>query len=137
MQDVYPIPQIKQILEHLDGKTLFTALDIRWGYHNIRIKSEDQWKAAFKTPFRLYVPNIMFFSLMNLPASFQHMMDHLFDPLKRKYPSMLFVYMDNILICIPDNPMLHEEIMHQVLDILEQESLFLKLSKCYFHQHSI
>ena len=50
---------------------------------------------------------------------------------------MLFVYMDDILICTPDDPVLHEEIVHQVLDILEKESLFLKLSKCYFHQQSI
>ena len=50
---------------------------------------------------------------------------------------MLFVYMDDILICTPDNTTLHEEIVHQVLDVLEKESLFLKLSKCYFHQRSI
>ena len=64
-------------------------------------------------------------------------MDWLFTPLKMKYPGMLFMYMDNILICTPNNPALHEEIVHQVLDILEKESLFLKLSKCYFHQCSI
>ena len=69
--DVYPIPQIEQILENLDGKVLFTALDIRWGYHNICIKPEDRWKAVFKTPFSLYIPKVMFFGLTNSPATFQ------------------------------------------------------------------
>ena len=85
IRDVYPIPQIEQILENLDGKVLFTALDIRWGYHNIRIKPEDQWKAAFKMPFGLYIPKVMFFGLTNSPATFQQMMDQLFTPLKLKY----------------------------------------------------
>jgi hypothetical protein len=56
VRDVYPIPWIEQILEALHGKELFTALDIRWGYNNIQIKEEDQWKAAFKTPEGLYKP---------------------------------------------------------------------------------
>jgi hypothetical protein len=54
--DVYPIPRIEQILEALHGKELFTALDIWWGYNNIQIKEEDQWKAAFKTPEGLFKP---------------------------------------------------------------------------------
>jgi hypothetical protein len=73
--DIYPIPRIKQIIERLQGKTLFTALDIRWGYHNIQIVLEDRWKAAFKMPFGLFQPKVMFFSLTNSPATFQHMMD--------------------------------------------------------------
>ena len=58
---MYPISQIEQILEKLEGKTLFTALDIRWEYYNIRIREEDQWKATFKTPYGLFKPKIMFF----------------------------------------------------------------------------
>jgi len=60
-------------------------------------------------------------------------MDQIFAPLKHKYPGMLFVYMDDILIATPDDVALHEWIVHDILDILEQESLFLKLSKCQFH----
>jgi hypothetical protein len=69
--DTYPIPQIKQILEGLHGKELFTALDVCWGYNNIQIKEEDQWKAAFRMPLGLYQPLVMFFGLMNSPATFQ------------------------------------------------------------------
>jgi hypothetical protein len=61
--DVYPLPQIKTILEQLEGKALFTTLDIRWGYNNICIKKDDQWKAAFITPYRLYIPKVMPFGL--------------------------------------------------------------------------
>jgi Reverse transcriptase (RNA-dependent DNA polymerase) len=61
--DTYPLPWIETILEQLHGKTIFTALDVRWGYHNIRIKKDDQWKAAFKMPYGLYKPKVMFFGL--------------------------------------------------------------------------
>jgi Reverse transcriptase (RNA-dependent DNA polymerase) len=69
--NVFPIPHIKQILESLHGCTLFTALDIHWGYHNIWIHPKDRWKAAFKTPFGLYQPKVMLFGLQNSPATFQ------------------------------------------------------------------
>jgi hypothetical protein len=75
IHDVYPIPRIEQILEGLEGKVLFTELDIRWGYHNIRIRDEDQWKAAFKTPYGIFKPKVMFFGLTNSPLTFQRFMD--------------------------------------------------------------
>jgi len=62
------------------------------------------------------------------------MMDRLFTPLKLKYLGLLFVYMDDILIATPNDAALHKKIVHEVLDILEHESLFLKLSKCFFNQ---
>ena len=80
---MYPIPRIEQILEGLEGKVLFTALDIRWGYHNIRIRDEDQWKAVFKTPYGIFKPKVMFFGLANSPPTFQHFMDRIFAPIKR------------------------------------------------------
>jgi Reverse transcriptase (RNA-dependent DNA polymerase) len=76
--DVYLIPQITHILEQLQGKTLFSALDIRWGYNNIQIRPEDRHKAAFQTPYGLYQPNVMYFGLTNSPPTFQKTMDHLF-----------------------------------------------------------
>jgi Reverse transcriptase (RNA-dependent DNA polymerase) len=137
MCDMYPIPHIEQILEGLHGKELFTALDIWWGYNNIHIKEEDRWKVAFKTPEGLYQPNVMFFSLTNLPATFQWTMDHIFRHLKNRYPGMIFVYMDDILVAtIADLP-LHWWIVHEVLDLLERESFFLKPAKCKFEQKRI
>jgi Reverse transcriptase (RNA-dependent DNA polymerase) len=135
--DVYPIPRIEQILEVLHGKELFTALDIRWGYNNIRIKEEDQWKAAFKMLEGLFKPRIMFFGLMNSPTTFQRTMDQVFLKLRNKYPGMVFVYMDDILIATSMDRALHREIVHQVLELLEEESFFLKPSKCKFEQTTI
>jgi Reverse transcriptase (RNA-dependent DNA polymerase) len=71
VQDVYPIPRIEQILESLHGKELFTVFDIQMGYNNMLIKKEDRWKAAFKMPYGLYQPRVMFFGLTNSPATFQ------------------------------------------------------------------
>jgi Reverse transcriptase (RNA-dependent DNA polymerase) len=127
IRDVYPIPQITHILKQLQGKTLFTALDIHWGYNNIQIRPEDRHKAAFQTPYGLYQPNVMYFSLTNLLPTFQKMMDCLFCPLKDKYLGMLFVYMDDILIATTDDLPLYQRIVHDVLDLLEAESFFWSL----------
>jgi RNase H-like domain found in reverse transcriptase/Reverse transcriptase (RNA-dependent DNA polymerase) len=137
VRDVYPIPRIEQILEVLHGKELFMALDIRWGYNNIQIKEEDQWKATFKTPEGLFKPRVMFFGLTNSPATFQWTMDRIFLKLRNKYPGMVFVYMDDILIATSMDRALHREIVHQVLELLEEESFFLKPSKCKFEQMTI
>jgi Reverse transcriptase (RNA-dependent DNA polymerase) len=79
----------------------------------------------------------MYFGLMNSPPTFQKTMDRLFCPLKDKYPGMLFVYMDDILITTNDDLPLHRCIVHDVLDLLEAESFFLKPSKCKFEHSSI
>jgi RNase H-like domain found in reverse transcriptase/Reverse transcriptase (RNA-dependent DNA polymerase) len=79
----------------------------------------------------------MYFGLTNSPATFQKTMDRVFQSLKNKYPGMLFVYMDDILITTINDPVLHEQIIHEVLDLLEKESFFLKLSKCKFECKSI
>jgi Reverse transcriptase (RNA-dependent DNA polymerase) len=134
---VYPIPQITHILEQLQGKMLFTALDIRWGYNNIQIKPKDCHKAAFQMPYGLYQLNVMYFGLTNSPLTFQKTMDHLFCPLKDKYPGMLFIYMDDILITTMNDQPLHRRIVHDVLDLLEAKSFFLKPSKCKFKRASI
>jgi Reverse transcriptase (RNA-dependent DNA polymerase) len=107
------------------------------GYNNVLIKAEDQWKAAFKMPYGLYQPKVMFFSLTNLPATFQHTMDCIFCCLYDKYPSMIFIYMDDILVATIKDYKLHWRLVHEVLDLLEEESFFLKPAKCKFEQQSI
>jgi Reverse transcriptase (RNA-dependent DNA polymerase) len=69
---------------------------------------EDQWKAAFKTPYGLYQPKVMFFSLTNSPATFQRKMDRVFHRLRDKYPGMIFIYMDDILIATIKDYNLHQ-----------------------------
>ena len=84
------------LLNKLKGAHWFTKMDIQWGYHNIRIKEGDQWKAAFKTNKGLFEPMVMFFRLCNSPATFQAMMNETFwDMLDEGW---IVIYMDNILI---------------------------------------
>jgi hypothetical protein len=85
----------------------------------------------------LWQPKVMFFGMTNAPTVFQQTMDRVFGPLKNKYPGMIFVYMDDILIATPDDEALHEQIVHEVLDMLAQEDFYLKLAKCHFHQKAI
>ncbi len=82
VRDNYPLPLIKMILEQLQGRSLFTKFDIRWGYNNIRIKEGDEWKATFKTPKGLFEPRVMFFGLTNSPVTFQRTMNRMFREMK-------------------------------------------------------
>jgi hypothetical protein len=134
VKDVYPLPRIDALFDQLHRTVLMTKFDIRDGYYNIRIKTEDRWKATFKTPFGLFEPNVMPFGLTNAPATFQKFMDRIFVELKCKYPRYLFWFMDNIIIATPDNKKLHEEIVREVLKVLRRESLHLKAKKCHFEQ---
>ena len=72
-------PLISQVTDCLSGCTIFTTLDIHWGYNNIWIKEGDEHKAAFLTLEGLFEPTVMFFGLMNSPATFQTMMNAIFQ----------------------------------------------------------
>jgi hypothetical protein len=78
VKNVYPLPLVSDLLNKLKGANIFTKLDIRWGYHNIRIKEGDEWKGTFKTNKGLFKPTVMFFRLCNSPATFQAMMNDIF-----------------------------------------------------------
>ena len=134
VRDVYPLPLIGNIIDHLQGKTLFTKMDLRWGFNNIRIKEEDQWKAAFKTPFGMHKPAVMFFGLCNSPATFCRAMNRMMKPLTDKYPSELYIYVDDILVATKDNVTRHRTIVNDILDLLTSESYFLRPAKCTFEE---
>ena len=73
----YSLPLISDMLENIGIKKVFTKMDLRWGYNNMRIKEGDKWKAAFTTPEGFFEPTVMFFGLTNSPATFQAMMNEL------------------------------------------------------------
>jgi hypothetical protein len=98
IRDVYPLPLIGSIIDQLQGKTLFSKMDLRWGFNNIQIKEEDRWKAAFKTPFGAYETLVMLFGLTNSPPTFCRAMERMLRQLMCKYPTELFVYVDDILV---------------------------------------
>jgi len=96
VKNAYPLPLIQDLLDGLQGMKYFTKLDIQWGYNNIRIHEGDEWKAAFRTPQGLYKPTVMFFGLCNLLATFQSIMDRIFE--NEAILGWLKKYMDDILI---------------------------------------
>jgi hypothetical protein len=126
----YPLPLISELVDKLSGTKVFTKMDIRWGYNNIRIKEGNEWKAAFCTNQGLFEPTVMFFGLTNSPATFQSFMNHIFHDLIMQ--GHVAVYMDDILIFTNDHKQ-HAQIVKQVLQILCDNDLFLKPEKCVFH----
>ena len=73
----YPLLLILDVLENIGTKKVFTKMNLRWGYNNVRIKEEKKWKVAFTTLEGSFEPIVMFFGLTNLPATFQVMMNEL------------------------------------------------------------
>jgi Reverse transcriptase (RNA-dependent DNA polymerase) len=116
-------------MDKIKGTKFFTKFDVRWGYNNVRIKAEDQWKAAFEMNRGLFKPTVMFFGMCNSLATFQAMMDSIFSDMieGRK----VIVYMDDILIFAENQEELQER-MKQVLQWLQEHDLFLKPKKCEF-----
>jgi hypothetical protein len=134
IKDAFPLPNIQDLLRDLQGTKYFTKLDIRWGYNNIQIKPEDRWKAAFSTPFGLYEPTVMFFGLCNSPATFQRMMNHIFWAEINE--GWCKVYMDDVLIAACTISDLITRTL-RVLDIMEENDLFLKPEKCEFEKTKV
>jgi len=98
-------------------------MDLRWGYNNIRIKEEDEWKAAFSMPEGSSEPTVMFFGLTNLPATFQAMMNDLLRDLVVE--EKVAVFIDDVMIATETEEG-HDEIVEEVLRRLEENDLFVK-----------
>src|SRR5713101_2589602 len=134
IKNSYPLPLISEFIDKLKGAKVFTKLDIQWGYNNVHIKEGDKWKAAFIMNHGLLEPLIMSFRLTNSPATFQTMMNHLFRDLIAC--GSIVVYMDDILIFTASLDE-HHHIVAEVLQILQDNKLFLKPEKCDFEKAQI
>ena len=134
IRDRYPLPLISELMNQLKGAKYFTALDIRWGYNNIRIREGDEWKAAFKTGQGSFEPLVMFFGLSNSPATFQRMMNHIFFDLIME--GRIVVYLDDILI-FSDDIDEHRRTVQEVLERLRRHHLYLNPKKCKFNRETI
>jgi Reverse transcriptase (RNA-dependent DNA polymerase) len=141
--NAYPLPLIPELIDRLNGCSLYTKFDIRWGYNNVRIKQGDEWKAAFITNKGLFEPTVMFFGLTNSPATFQTMMNSIFS--EEIAEQWLTVYMDDMAIHTKWNPeetelqhiLHHRSYVSRILAKLLKHNLFLKPEKCSFKQASI
>ncbi|KAF8755226.1 hypothetical protein RHS01_05545 [Rhizoctonia solani] len=121
------------LMAQLRGAKIFTKLDLRWGYNNVRVKEGDEWKTAFRTKYGLYESLVMTFGLTNAPAAFQHFMNELFKDL---LDVCVIIYLDDILIYSKDDAS-HTQHVHEVLRRLMGNQLFCKASKCTFHVTSV
>lgn len=133
VKDRYPMPIVDELLDELAGSVYFTKLDLRSGYHQIRMAEADEGKTAFKTHSGHFEFRVMPFGLTSAPATFQSVMNTIFAHAIRKF---VLVFVDDVLIyskTLPD----HVKHLAHVFQVLEQNKLFLKRSKCTFAQKSL
>jgi hypothetical protein len=130
----YPLPLASDIINRLAGARYFTKLDVRWGYHNIRIKEGDEWNAAFVTNRGLFEPTVMLFRLTNAPATFQALMNTIFADLIAS--GKVAVYLDDILIYTSTLEE-HRRVVQDVLDRLQKRDLYLRPEKCEFEKETV
>jgi hypothetical protein len=113
----------------------FTKLDVRWGYNNVRIREGDKWKAASRTDRGLFKPLVMYFGLTNSLATFQTMMNEIFQDLITE--GVVSVYLNDILI-FTNSLEEHHQITFLVLDHMhEHNKLYLRPEKCEFKETRI
>jgi len=123
----YLLPLISDVLENIGTKKLFTKMDLRWGYNNVRIKEGDEWKATFMTPEGSFEPTVMFFGLTNSLATFQAMMNELLRDLINIGKVAAFI--DDVIIGIETEEG-HDELVVEVIRRLEENDLYVKPEKC-------
>jgi hypothetical protein len=128
VKNKYPLPRIEDLFDQLRGVSVFSKIDLRSGYHQLRIRPSDIPKTAVITKYGLYEFTVMSFGLTNAPAYFMYMMNNVF----MDYLDMfVVVFIDDILV-YSQNEQEHEEHLRKVLPRLRDCQLYAKLSKCEF-----
>ncbi|GKC53146.1 putative reverse transcriptase domain-containing protein, partial [Tanacetum coccineum] len=124
----YPLPRIDDLFDRLQGSSVYSKIDLRSGYHQLRVREEDIPKTAFRTRYSHYEFQDMPFGLTNAPAVFMDLMNRVCKPYLDKF---MIVFIDDILI-YSKNKQEHEEHFKLILELLKKEELYAKFSKCEF-----
>ncbi|GJV81639.1 putative reverse transcriptase domain-containing protein [Tanacetum coccineum] len=124
----YPLPRIDDLFDQLQGSSIYSKIDLRSGYHQLRVREEDIPKTAFRTRYGHYEFQVMSFGLTNAPAVFMDLMNRVCKPYLDKF---VIVFIDDILIYSKSKKE-HEEHLRQILKLLKKEELYAKFSKCEF-----
>lgn len=128
VKNKYQLPRINDLFDQLTGAQVFFKIDLRLGYHQVRIRSEDISKTAFSTRYELYECTVMSFGLTNAPALSMNLMNMVFMEYLDKF---VVVFIDNILI-YSKNDEEHAEHLKLMLEKLREHQLYAKFSKCIF-----
>ena len=126
IRNQYPLPRIDDLFDQLQGARVFSKIDLRSGYHQLKIRSEDVPKTAFKIRYGHYEFLVMPFGLTNAPSVFMDLMNRIFQPYLDQF---VIVFIDDILIYSGSKED-HEEHLRVVLQILRENQLYAKFSKC-------
>jgi hypothetical protein len=128
IKNKYPLPRIEDLFDQLRGASVFSKIDLRSGYHQLRIQPSDIPKTTFITKYGLYEFTVMSFDLANAPAFFMNLMSSVFMDYLDKF---VVVFIDDILIYSQSEEE-HANHLRMVLQRLQEHQLYAKLSKCEF-----
>jgi hypothetical protein len=128
IKNKYPLPVINDLFDQLKGATVFSKIDLRSGYFQLKIREQDIPKTAFTTRYGLYEYTVMPFGLTNAPAYFMNMMNKVFMEYLDKF---VVVFIDDILVYSKDEEE-HERHLRMIMEKLREHKLYAKFSKCEF-----